>query len=166
MTGKVLTYSPKDVTLIIAGFTVAGMISVSIAWNKPQFLPVRGAYGKTTRVKSWDTSATLKVELLQTAIANTIFSDLVNLDAETNGGRLEVTLQDLSGNSMIFSDDVYLSGLADVRFSDDFDSRVWTFNMDSTSERYVKSNEKSIGDLLSTVGDKVSAGLDSLSDLF
>ena len=166
MSGKVLTYSPKDVTLIIAGFTVAGMISVSISWNKPQFMSVKGAYGKTTRVKSWDTSAVLKVELLQTAIANGIFSDLVNLDAETNGGRLEMTLQDLSGNSLIFSDDVYLTSLADIRYSDDFDNRVWTFNMDSTGERYVESNEKSVGDLLSTVGDKVSAGLDSLSSLF
>lgn len=156
MTGKVLTYSPKDVKLIIAGYTVGGLISVTVSWNQPRFKVIRGAYGKITRVRNFDTGATMRVELLQTAIGNTIFSDLVSLDHETDGGKCEITLKDLSGKSIIFSDEAYCENFAEVRYSGDFDNRVWTFNLNRTSGSAVASNERTVTDVLSSIGDKVS----------
>ncbi len=166
MTGKVLTYVPKDVKLIIAGHIVGGMTSVAISWTKPFFRHVRGAYGAQTRVKEADTSATLKVELLQTAISNTIFDDVLLLDRETNGGRLEITLQDLSGKTNVFSPTGYCTGFADRKYSDDFDTRIWTFQLNTTVTSTLATSTKSLGDIFDNVVDNVTGGVNNILDSF
>ena len=165
-TGKVLTYVPKDVKLIIAGHIVGGMTSVSISWSKPFWKTIRGAYGAQTRVKEADTSATLKVELLQTAIANSIFNDVLLTDMETNGGRLEVTLQDTSGKSVIFSPTGYCTGQPERRYSDDFDTRVWTFYLNSTTVSALAASTKTLGDIFDNAFESASEVGNAVIDLF
>lgn len=165
-TGKVLTYVPKDVKLIIAGYIVGGVASVSISWTKPFWRTIRGAYGAQTRVKEADTSATLKVELLQTALANSIFNDVLLSDWETNGGRLEITLQDTSGKSVIFSPTGYCTGQAERRYSDDFDTRVWTFYLNTTTVSTLATSTKSIGDIFDSAFESASDVGNAVLDLF
>ena len=99
---QVTTYSPQDVKLVIGGYTIVGWDSITISRLQETFKVIRGIRGKHTRASSGDTSATLTVSLVQTSPSNSFLTEIHRLDEERGTGRLELTLKDNSGTSVLF----------------------------------------------------------------
>lgn len=126
---SVMTYAPNDVKLLIEGYTLPGIVSLQLAWRMPPFKIVDGIRGKTSRVRNKNASAVLSIEVLQTSAANDLLSQIVNLDAFTNRGRITVTLVDLSGSLVLQSEECFVLTRADIGFSSSFDNRTWQIAM-------------------------------------
>jgi hypothetical protein len=126
---SVMTYAPKDVQLQIEGYTVPGLLSLSLQWRVPPFKIVDGIRGTTSRVRNYNTSAILTAEALQTSVANDLFSQLVDLDLSTGQARVSVKLIDLSGSLSLQSDQSFIMTRSDIGLSNTFNSRSWQIAM-------------------------------------
>ncbi|HET8688016.1 MAG TPA: hypothetical protein VFM18_15380, partial [Methanosarcina sp.] len=78
----------------------------------------------------------------QTSMSNDILSQIVRLDRQMATGRLVITLKDLSGNSLIDSDEAYIETLPDAHFSKQLQDRPWKIVMLSTRNFFIGSNVK------------------------
>lgn len=122
---SVMTYTPKDVKLQIEGYTVPGIVNMSLEWRVPPFKIVDGIRGVTSRVRNYNSSAVLSVEVLQTSVANDLLSQLVELDMSTGQARVSVKLTDLSGSLSLQSDQSFIMTRSNVELSNSFNNRTW-----------------------------------------
>jgi len=159
MSGSVLTYDPSSVTIVICGFVVPGLVSISLQWKSEVFTPVKGIRGQHTRVYNKDRYATLQLELLPTSIANDVFSDIVLQDALYKTGRLEVMLKDTSGTSRFTTTDAYFKAFPELSFNaEGITTRKWevdilSFVSNSGNVGGNASNGIDITDILSGAGE-------------
>ena len=128
----VYTYSPSEILLNISGYTITGFDRIAVQRNSPPFKQIKGIRGQNTRVRNRDTSCTVTVDLLQTALANDVLSELLDKDLQTNSVRLSFSLTDTLGNSKIESSECYVSTFPEVVFSNDIQLRRWTLTCLST----------------------------------
>jgi hypothetical protein len=145
----VFTYRPGEVVLTICGYVVEGWTNIAVTRNTPAFKMVRGIRGKNTRVGTFDSSATIKLTLTQTSITNDVLSRIAALDNVNGGGRLDVTLKDTAGGSLLVSPYTYLEGQADMTFSASQTERVWTILCDAAVLHVVAGNSEQGVDLTS-----------------
>lgn len=136
------TYSPKDVKLIIGGYTIVGWDSLSINQRSQGFVPIYGIRGKHTRSPTEDTSATLSLTLIQTSPSNDVLSTIHELDRINGTGRIALTLTDLSGRTVFFSNEAYILGYPDVNFSGQFEYRTWSLFCQKVNGYVVGGNTK------------------------
>lgn len=153
---SIQTYSPSDVTLIIAGYRVTGWESINILRNKKSFNVVEGIRGKNTRVRNRSSSATLSFNLLQTVQSNEVLSYIHELDNDQGTGRLVITLKDSSGKSVFSSSDAFITGYPAVKFSGDFEYRVWEIHCQTTESYVIAGNSRPQTTLFDGALDKVS----------
>ncbi len=158
---SVFTYTPSDVKLIIGSYIVTGWDAISIRRNKRIFNPIEGIRGKNTRVKNLDTSATITIPLIQTSQSNGVFSEILRLDAVQGTGRISLTLQDRSGNSVFVSDEAYIMDYPETTYTDDIETRNWVIYCQSTTTYAVNGNA-STSDLASIF----SSAYQSINSLF
>ncbi len=123
------TYSPSDVDLLISGFKITAWESISIRRDNESYTFVKGIRGKNTRVRNYNKSASIELTVLQTSEVHDVLTEIHRRDAfvEENAdlARLTIVLKDRSGTSAFQSEDAYITGLPDMKFSQDFDTRVW-----------------------------------------
>lgn len=150
------TYSPSDVTLIIAGYRVTGWERISITRTVKGFTTIRGIRGKNTRVDSRDTSATLSFPLLQTCQSNEVLSYIHELDLQEKTGRLTITLKDLSGKTVFSSDEGYITGYPPVVFSGGFEYRVWEVFLQTTGTYNITGNSKPTTSVFDNILNRIS----------
>lgn len=161
-TFSVLSYSPKDVVLIIAGYQITGWERISIQRVKKSFTTISGIRCKNTRVNSRDTSATLSFTILQTSQSNEVLSYIHELDIDESTGRLAITLKDLSGKSVFSSEQAYITGYPTVSYSGQFEYRAWDIFCETTKSFTVAGNSRPLTNLFDGVVSDVS---DFVSDL-
>ena len=137
---EVFTYSPSDVSLLLSDYRVTGFESIKVSRNSPPFSMIKGIRGQNTRVRNKDTSCTITVELLQTAIANDVLSELINLDLQNNAMRISLSLTDGNGNAKIQSENAYIETFPEASFSNDIETRRWTIACLDTYEFNVGGN--------------------------
>lgn len=148
----IYTYVPSEVTLVVSGYIIPDITSITVNWTTDKFSVRRGIRGVNTRVKSLDTSCTLTLSVLQTSIANTVFSEIVRLDGATEDGKqvlanLNILLKDNSGESSFASDNCFISNYAPLGFTDSLQDRTWTIQCLSTYDVVVGSNKKPVGNI-------------------
>src|ERR1043165_6090076 len=153
------TYSPDSVILTIGGAYVVGWNSFAISRDSSEFTTIKGIRGKHTRVRSYDTAATIVVELPFSSEWNDIFSEIVTQDSVSATGRLEVFLKDNSGRSLFKSTQAFVTRYADVTFDATISSRVWQIQCLSTDVYIVGGSSNPSASLLSNA-------YSNLSDLF
>lgn len=154
----VLTYSPTQVVVTVNGYVIEGWSNISVSVNAPAYKQIRGIRGKNTRVKISDTSATVKITLQQTSIANDVFTLLSQEDRRFGTGRLELTVKDNSGTSLFASAYAYLEGIPESNFSASQTERTWTLLCDS-SDYYVGGNGEQgvdFGAMFGGIADKLT----------
>lgn len=134
MAGKVLTYSPKDVKIVLSGYTLGGLLSVSVSWNAPQMSVRRGIRGQHTRVRNMDLSCTVTLDVMQTSVTNEVLYEIFRIDRGSNSGRLDLTISDTSSRSILSSAEAYVTSLPTVRYSEGFDARTWTIEVLSVTD--------------------------------
>lgn len=122
------TYIPSKVYIEISGYKVQGHTSISVTLDNPTFKTIRGIRGTNTRVRDKNTSATLKLDLLQTSQTNDVLSDIVKNDILYGTGRLVIAIRDLSGSSLFYCDTAYVEGYPELGFSSTAGTRTWTIN--------------------------------------
>lgn len=136
----VFTYRPKEVILTVCGFVVEGWSSLTIARNSPSFRQIRGIRGKNSRVRMRDKSATIRVSLTQTSLANDVFSELLSLDEDTGAERLEVVIKDSAGTSLFSSTTAYIENFPETTYSASQTERTWILLCDKMDSHFVGGN--------------------------
>ncbi|QYW06634.1 hypothetical protein uav_103 [Pseudomonas phage UAVern] len=126
MASDILTYSPADVKLILCGYILTGVVSVTLQWKGARpFRVIRGIRGKHTRVFNPDLYAVVVVELLQTSISNDIFTSILVQDRQNKSARLEFGVNDKSGTTSYQSSDCFIGAYPDVSFSGELTTYKW-----------------------------------------
>lgn len=144
----IYTYDPSKVELRIAGYKLTGCISISTSFDARPFKTVQGIRGTAARVRDKRTQVTLQVSILQTSMSNTVLSEIHRLDCAYGTGRIELTLQDLSGETLLYSDAAYVDGYPDFEFSSEAGSRTWIIKCLTSRDVKVGSNFKGSFDFL------------------
>lgn len=160
---SVMTYSPKDVQLIIAGYPITGWESISINRTAAGFQVVPGIRGKDTRSKNTKTSATISVPILMTSQSNDVLSYIHDLDLDQGTGRLVVTLKDNSGRSIFSSNEAYIRAYPEVVFSATAEYRAWEIYCQTTNSYTVGGNSRPSTSIFDGAVNKAS---DFISNIF
>lgn len=172
MSGSVLTYDPSSVTIIICGYNIPGLVSISLQWKSSVFHTRKGIRGIHTRVYTPDRNATLVLEVLPTSVANDVFTEIVLQDAAAHAGRLEVQLKDSSGTSRLNTSDAYMTTFPELAFNaDGLITRKWEIEILSFDKNTGviggnSGNGIDITDILSGAQNLVSNGLDTVAGYF
>lgn len=157
------TYSPSDVELYLDGYKVTGWVTISIKRNRDSYTFVSGIRGKNTRIRNYDKSATITLNVLQTSETHDILSeihrqDIIDEDNETStadNARLIVTLRDSSGSSAFQSEDAFITGYPELKFSQDFEERTWVIQCLTTNIFKVGGNLRPSTPILDNIFNKV-----------
>ena len=137
MSFDIKTFNPADVMFSLGGATIVGWNSISIKRDSPPFTVKKGIRGKHTRIRSYDTSATITISLPQISDWNDVFSSIVTQDTESATGRCEIMLQDYSGSSLFSSTQAYVVDYAETTFDSSIQARAWTIQCLTTDNYFV-----------------------------
>lgn len=139
---SVNTYSPKDIIVDIGGYTLKGWEDITVSRTSAGFTPIQGIRGKHARVNSLDTSASITVTLHQTSPSNDILSAIHERDLMDGTGRINLLFKDLSGRTVMGSDEAYILSYPEVIYNRDFQFRAWSIFCQSTYNYVVGGNTK------------------------
>lgn len=153
---EISTYSPDSVILTIGGAYLVGWNSIAISRDSSQFSTIKGIRGKHTRVRSYDTAASVVIELPFSSEWNDIFSEIVTQDLQSATGRIELLLKDNSGRSLFKSSQAFVTRYADVTFDSTISSRVWNIQCLSTDVYVVGGSSNPSASLLSNAYSNIS----------
>lgn len=145
---NVNTYNPSDVYLIICGHQCESWQEITVERSTPSFKHIKGIRGKHTRVRDVDSSAIITITVMQTSETNDILSEVHRLDIESGTGRLEITLMDKSGTTLISSIEAYIPNYPAKTFSDTIEFIPWTIQCQSTEDFVIGGNSQPSAPLL------------------
>lgn len=128
-------YDPNRVKVILAGIPLSGYADgdmVEIEYVSDQFADVQGTDGETSRSKTNDLRATVTINLMQTSPSNDLLSALVNTDLLADGGAGVgvFILTDLSGNTILSSQNAWIKKIPGQAFGREAQERSWTIMCD------------------------------------
>lgn len=129
------TFDPKEIHLTIGaphnheitGYAADSMLLFEL--NSDQFNVNIDAYGRPTRYKIYDDTATLTLTLTQASPSSTILSLLSNLDIATSDGLVPFMFMDLSSNTTYFSPNGFVSKVAPIEYANDNKNREWIITL-------------------------------------
>jgi len=146
------TYSPNQVAVIISqdstgvthrvqGFSEDSM--VSIERNMETFSLFTSADDLNCRIANVNTSATVTIDLMRTSASNDILSQLYENDRQTldSSGLFNITITDLSGRSVYFSDQAYIASYPSSSFANSMTINTWTLHLPKTT-MFLGGNQK------------------------
>jgi len=99
-------YSPKLVTLIVAGVLVQGYADdnfIEITQEEDDFTLYKSVDGPVSRAMNADETVVIKVSLAQTSLSNDHFAGLRKVDKATGIGAFPVMLKELNGTTLYTS---------------------------------------------------------------
>lgn len=173
MAGDVLTYAPSDVTIVLCGYVLTGVVSISLQWKSSPFTVRRGIRGQHTRTGNKDRQSTVTVEVLQTSITNDILSEILEQDTRNLSGRLELSVKDASGTTQWATTQCFLRAWPDASFTGELQTRKWDFEILSYISGKIGGNARQGFDVLDSfngaaeyVTGKVNSALDALPGNF
>ena len=164
MPAPVTTFAPKDVVLKIQDYQLPGIVSLSLEWTTPPFTMVRGIRGIATRVRNTNSSAVLRVETLQTSVANDLLDSIVKADLQTGQAKLTVVLKDLSGRFGIQSQQGYVQSRPTVEFSNSANNRVWEIGLLMVEYADMIGSGNTIDNLFDRASSKAKKIISSVTD--
>lgn len=160
MASDILTYSPADVKLILCGYVLTGIVSVTLQWKGARpFKVVRGIRGKHTRVFNRDLYATVVVETLQTSITNDIFTSILVQDRRTQSARLEFAVNDKGGSTFYQSTECFLGAYPDIGLNGEMQTYKWEIECLDFIDGGIGGNARQGFDLF----DSASGAIDYIS---
>lgn len=151
MPTPVLTYSPDDVTIILSGYTLGGILSVELIWNSRPFTFRRGIRGVHTRTFNKDLCATIRLEVQQTSPTNDVLTQILIQDRRNRSARLDITVQDVGGTTMYQANQAYIPAYPNTKLSRGFETRVWDIEVLDFTDGQIGGNNRGGFDLFSSV---------------
>lgn len=132
---KILTYSPKDVIVLIGGFyQLEGYSSdtfISIVKDEKPFESQRAMDGEQARIYTKDEGYTVNLTLAQSSVSNNVLSAIYNIDAATQMGKFPLLIKDTKGSTTFFAGTAWIEQIPQVIFANELTVRTWTI---ATSE--------------------------------
>lgn len=123
------TYSPKKVSIIVAGVIITGYAEgsfISVERASDTFTKVAGADGEIGRVHSADRSGKIVLTLQQTSESNDVLSALNIADELTLTGKFPVAVKDNNGTSLYVAGDAWIMKSANSEYAATMSTREWT----------------------------------------
>lgn len=143
---KIYTYIPSKVLVAVDNYRVGGIVSINVSKDSPRFNMVKGIRGQNTRVRQWDESYRIVLELLQTDPANDFFQYIYDLDGgREQSGYFPIRIQDLNGTSLFIADTAYIEGHPDIDFNTEFTNRKWVLRTMNNSKVFLGGNDRTAG---------------------
>jgi hypothetical protein len=134
------TFSPNQVAIIItqestgishrvSGFSEDNMVAIDR--NVETFSLYVSADDQATRLANVNTAATVTIDLARTSASNDILQALYDKDRETldSSGLFAITITDLSGRSVYFSDQAYVASPPSSSFANSMTINSWMIHM-------------------------------------
>lgn len=134
MTTKI--YDANRVKIILGGIIMQGFADgdfLDITYVSDQFMDVAGTDGEVSRSKTNDGRATVTIRLMQTSKTNALLSALVNTDLNADGGAGvgAFLVTDLSGQTILKSENAWIKKIPDQTFGREAQERAWTVMCDN-----------------------------------
>jgi hypothetical protein len=126
------TYDPSQVVITIGGVPMSGFTDgtfLEINRNEPTWNLVVGADGFATRGKTNNFSGTMNLTLKQSSPSNDVLSGFLALDELSNSGVVPILVKDVSGNSLYFSAQGWISTYANSTFAKEITDRTWIISL-------------------------------------
>lgn len=167
MAGDILTYAPSTVTLVLCGYVLTGVVSISLKWNSSPFTVKRGIRGQHTRIGTRDRQSTCTIEVLQTSITNDILSEILEQDTRNYSGRLEFSVKDASGTTQWATTQCFLRAWPDATYGTELETRKWDIEVLSYISGKIGGNARQGFDLLDSfngAAQYITTGIDSAID--
>lgn len=156
MANKVVTYSPKDVSLIIGGYKCEGWDTISIARTVKAFKPIKGIRGKNTRDRDSDSSATISIGVLQVSTTNDVLSYIHDLDNTEGTARIALMLRDKSGRSVFSSNEGFITGYPTASFSSELAFWQWEIFCQRTDTYILGGNTRPVTSVFDTAVERIT----------
>ena len=122
------TYSPSDVSIIVAGHIVTGYTETSfvdIEFSNDRITMEKGADGEVARVINSDNSAMITIRLQQTSPSNDVLSLLFDADIISKSAAFPIQVTDNSGSSTYTCDAAWITQYPSTTFSNGIEQREW-----------------------------------------
>ena len=127
---SIATYSPGEVSLIIAGLhQVSGFSENSIIRvmkDEPYFKSFKGSHGQSERMTVTDNTYTVEVSLSQTSPSNSVLNALATLDHLSGLAQFPLFAKDSSGQSLFIAPSCWVEKSAEASYGTELADRVWT----------------------------------------
>lgn len=125
------TYSPKDVTVTLAGMhSVTGYTDgtfVRITKDLKPFSKVRAMDGEQARMYFDDAGYRVELTLAQSSSSNNVLQMIYNIDTVTHMGKFPLFIKDGRGQTSFLAATAWIEQIPDVTFSTELTDRTWVF---------------------------------------
>lgn len=131
----VYTYDPSQVIIAFSGVPLSGFTDgtfCEIVRDEATWVKTVGADGIVTRGKTNNRSGTLTVTLKQSSPSNDVLSGFMIADELSNKGVFPVIVKDLSGTSIYFAAQGWISAFANSTFGKEISDRSWIISLAET----------------------------------
>jgi Bacteriophage KPP10, Structural protein ORF10 len=126
-----LNYNPKDVSIIIGTQIMKGFADgpfISVEYDEDAFNKKIGADGEGTRVKTNNFAGRYTLTLDQASESNDYLSGLAALDRASGAGVVPVTVRDVNGNTLYFSESGWVLRIPTMEFGKEAADREWVLD--------------------------------------
>lgn len=154
---KLATYSPEDVTILVAGvIPITGLAAgsfLTISKNMQTFTTQRTSDGRVARLRNNDQTYTISLTLHSTAESNDVLTKISLVDQTFLVGKFPLLIKDTKGTSFFFSTTTWIESEPDQEFSDGITTRTWVLRSSQAITNIGSNVEPSgmLGDLINTI---------------
>jgi hypothetical protein len=141
----VLSYDPKQVVFIFAGYTAEGYTDgtfITVDRNEDAWMLKMGVDGSGTRAKSNNRSGRIVLTLAQSSVTNDALSALAQADELTKTVVFPIMIRDLSGRTVCSALTGWVVKQATAEFGKEVANRTWTIESDNI-QMFVAGNSAS-----------------------
>lgn len=139
----VLTYDPKRVQVIFGARQLSGFADDSIISIAPHGEGMQlyvGADGEVGRSIDPDHTFEVTISLATTSKSNTYLSGIYNLDRATGKGMMPLLIKDLSGDTLFFAEQAWVSNFPEAGRGRTIDTQEWVIQTGQVESPIIGGN--------------------------
>lgn len=162
---KLLTYSPKDVIILLGGVYSVEYLAesdfVSISHTQDTSASVAALDGEEARVHRQNNHYTIEISLQQSSPTNNYLSVIYEIDQKTGLGKMPLLIKDDKGTSIFFATTCWVESRPDLTFSNTLNTRKWVLGCSEAGMVVGGNVESTVLDILgiATVGSELLGNL-------
>lgn len=133
-------YDPALVKLVVCGVTIVGGFAkgsfIEVSQSANDYIKIIGVDGQGTRIRTEDTSGSIRIRLMQTSNASSALSVIRLTDNYSPNGQGvgPTSITDLNGQTFYFAARSWLAKPPDADFADKAGERTWTIETDEFAQ--------------------------------
>jgi hypothetical protein len=139
----VKTYDPDKVIITFGGVTLGGYAPgsfISVKANADRYTRKVGADGEIVRARKHDDTHGVDFTCTKTSPSNTYLTTVMNMDKLANAGIRTLSITDLSGGSLHFWSQAWISKDPDVTYDEEGADNPWHFETGHAATNNINGN--------------------------